>query len=230
MLDSSQAQDVHQGCFAIKNGSIPKDYSGTSGNAQVDNITLQELVFMGTKMGVAPIFFFYNDYDGKNAYATDSIFQSNGPDGTVFFGRRLFNYEYISSVNGTAIPIVIAHEFGHIVDFKNGVLNEPEFRRELFADFFAGTYMSLRSREFKTTDVNGCYESFREMGDTKFGDPDFHGTPQQRGDALMAGYRAMERSYNNGAPLNLIQAIRLGRKYVQSIPLPDDPDVQKPVQ
>lgn len=224
---SFQPQKKFKGCFAMSNGVEPKNY-GRSGNVYIDDITTQEILFIQKSFLVAPIFFFYDDQTGKNAYATEKVYQQNGPDGTVFLGRRLFNSEYIRSAGGTSIPIIIAHEYSHIVDFMYGVLNEPGIRRELFADYLAGAYMSLRTRFFKLTDINACVESFKDMGGNDFTNPDFHGTPKQRGDALLAGYQAMEAHISVGKPFPLTELNKTAKGYVQKINLPKDQTATDP--
>lgn len=215
-----------KGCFANKDGTEPEEYWHSSGNQSIDQITGAELNFLSGRFGVRPGFFFYNDNNGKNSYATEDVYNSNFSDGTVFFGKRMFNSESISSWAGTSIPIVIAHEFGHIVDFKYGALNEPGIRRELFADYFAGLYMSIRNRTYAATDINACAKSFERMGDTDFGNPNHHGTPKQRQQALYSGYNLMETYFNTGRWLDLNNAIESAKSYVAKIPLPADDEVK----
>ncbi|MDQ6903349.1 MAG: DUF2800 domain-containing protein [Bacteroidota bacterium] len=220
-------QRIYKGCFAISNGAEPKNY-GRSGNLEIDRITTQEIFFIQQRFLVAPIFFFYDDANGKNAFATEKVYQQNGPDGTVFLGRRLFNSEFIRSPGGTSIPIIIAHEYAHIVDFKYGVLNEPGIRRELFADYLAGAYMSLRNRFFKQTNIYACVQSFEDMGGTDFSNPDFHGTSEQRGNALLAGYNEMEAHVSTGTPFLLTDINKAAKAYILKIKIPKDFSAKDP--
>jgi hypothetical protein len=217
------------GCYALAGGKLP-DPSKTflsSGNFQIDQVTAKELNFISSCFLTRPGFYFYDEGNGKNAFATKSAYLNGFPDGTIFFGKTLFNSEYIKSLGGTTIPIIIAHEFGHIVDFKFGALNSTGMKRELFADFLAGAYMSVRTRSgFANTDIYACFSSFEELGDTNFGDPDHHGTPEQREDALSSGFYYMENGYTTGVLIGLAQIIKAAKTYVSDIEDPVDPSVK----
>lgn len=171
---------------------------------------------------VAPVFYFYDDKNGNNAMATDEVVQAYGPDGTVIFGKRLFYREFIKTYGGTTIPIIMAHEYAHIVDYKFGALqNAGSKRSELFADFLAGLYMQGRMYRGYFTDVNACLESFRSMGDTEFGNADTHGSPLERYNALKKGYNTGRSYAAMGMGVYLTQAIEIGKAYVNTIPIDD---------
>ncbi|MBS1664771.1 MAG: hypothetical protein JST68_27240 [Bacteroidetes bacterium] len=179
------------------------------------NPTVQVIVEIQNAFLVYPVFFFYDDKDHNNAMATDEVVQANGPDGTVIFGRRFFNREFIKTIGGTTIPVIMAHEYAHIVDYKFGVLENAGVKRaELFADYFAGLYMYLRVLKNETTDIAKCYESFRSMGDTDFGKPSTHGTPEERYKALNSGFKTAQAYAARGILMNLDMAINEGKKYV----------------
>ncbi|SHJ58646.1 hypothetical protein SAMN02745146_3446 [Hymenobacter daecheongensis DSM 21074] len=216
----ASAQDDY--CYGAEQGKHSirdlKLYS-TSGNYQVDQITIQELSFMSSRFLVYPVLYFY---DGENAFASKDQLSPNGPDGTVAFGFQLFNREYIRYPGGPSIPIIIAHEFGHIVQFKYGGFSHISImKKELFADYLAGAYLLIRGG----LNIDAVQESFEEMGDTDFGSLDHHGTPEQRTAALAEGYNdAMREGYR----FTLSRAITLGRKYVLSIPDPENEDEVEP--
>jgi predicted metalloprotease len=212
----------NENCFGAKNGDVSFDniqLFSTSGNQHIDQVTIQELLFMNTRFLVYPVLFFY---DGDNAMATRKIYSPKGPDGTVAFGHQLFNSLLIRDGGfGAAIPIVIAHEFGHIVQFKyGGFKNVSNMRKELFADYLAGAYLAIRGG----LDVNVVLEAFEDMGDTEFGSVDHHGSPEQRRDALLEGYNHV---FLYGSTFTLSAAIRLGKEYVNSIE-DYDPDIEDP--
>src|SRR5690606_13348666 len=128
-----------------------------------------------------PVLFFY---EGDNAMATRQQYSPNGPDGTVVFGFQLFRREAIRDPNGSSIAIIIAHEFGHIVQFKyGGFTGMPTFRKELFADYLAGAYLRIRGG----LNINAVLEAFNDMGDRNFDSIDHHGTPEQREGAIRKG-------------------------------------------
>lgn len=195
------------------------DLYSTSGNLAIDQVTTNELLLLQSSFLVYPIFFFYDDNDGKNAKATDEVLYPHGPDGTVIFGKRFFNREYVRSYGGTSIPIVIAHEYAHIVDYKYGVLEHASSKkRELFADVFAGMYMAVRSSKGWFTNMSAVYQCFEELGDTDFGSEDNHGTPTERNNAVGHGYNYIFGNLNQGIYVDLNAAIREASRYVSQFP------------
>lgn len=198
----------------------------TSGNYILDQQTNFELSFLGNAFLVYPNFFFYDDNDGKNSKATDEITISNLPDGTIIFGKRLFSSQLLRPNGITVIPVMMAHEFAHIVDFKYGALNHvSNKKKELFADYLAGVFMSVRRHNLAVVfDINVAVESFEELGDTDFGDVDKHGDAEERGAALLAGFESAESYYSQGTvyKLTLLQTIKEAKEYLKTIKDGDD--------
>lgn len=220
---SSFANGQEEACLRASEGEslLDKTLYNSSGNVYIDNVTVQELNFMTTRFLVRPSFFFC---EGDNAEASKEIALVNYPDGTVAFGSQLFNREYIRSPGGPSIPIIIAHEFGHIVQYKyGGFKNFSVMRKELFADYLAGAYLQIRGG----LDWNAVLECFEEMGDTDFGSLDHHGTPEQRTSALKKGGNDVLIYGNN---FTLSRAISLGKAYVKNIKDPNDDDTVDPEQ
>jgi hypothetical protein len=217
----TQAQfDNH--CFGAKNGEATFDgiqLYGTSGNAYIDAMTIRELTFMNSRYLVYPVLFFY---DGDNALSTKVRYSSNGPDGTIAFGFQLFNREIIRDATGASISIIIAHEFGHIAQFKfGGFRNMSNKRKELFADYLAGVYLRARGG----LNIESVFSAFESMGDSDFGSADHHGTSQERTDALRQGWIDCNANSFN---FPMIKAIEFGKKYVMDIEDDDDSDVVDP--
>lgn len=225
---SAYAQRRYMICSAKGSSSIQERYQlfSSSGNYQIDQATVSELTLLQSSFLVKPIFYFYNDSDGKNSKATDEVLNYNGPDGTVIFGRRLFNSEYIRTNGGTTIPIIIAHEYAHIIDFKYGALqNATPKQRELFADVFAGMYMFvLYNLNGRYTDIQGVFNCFEDLGDTQFGEEDEHGSADERSDAVKHGYNFMVQSYQSGIRIDLKAAIKEAVSYVKGLEDEEDED------
>ncbi|MFD2963705.1 MULTISPECIES: hypothetical protein [Olivibacter] len=196
---------------------------GSSGNAIIDQVTNQELLLLQSSFLVYPIFYFYDDSEGRNAKATDEVTNQRGPDGTVIFGRRLFNREFVRSSGGTTIPIIIAHEYAHIVDFKYGVLEHAsQKKKEIFSDVFAGMYMYVRGMKGWATDLSAVQQCFEEMGDTDFGNEEHHGTPEERTRAVFYGYNLMLQNHSQGVFVDLNMAIKFASSYVEQLDEDDD--------
>lgn len=94
----------------------------------------------------------------------------------------------------TMLPIyaILAHEFGHQVQFENGWLDPCDYvvNEELEADMWAGYYVGNRlaiGYEKRQT-----LQQFYELGTGDFLDPDFHGSPYQRSHAFIDGLLVAE--------------------------------------
>jgi hypothetical protein len=87
------------------------------------------------------------------------------------------------------IPTILAHEFAHILQFKNQFPKLPTAKwQELHADFMAGWFTGHRSRYRPHVAMNSLIAIFN-VGDFAFNHPGHHGTPQERVAAFDAGYR-----------------------------------------
>lgn len=178
-----------QGCFLSSNPTVISGTTNTSGNANIDNVTIKEFQQLLNIFPVRPNFMYLNENGSPNAFATSRITNTAFPDGSILLGLGLINAECTQSPSGTcsSIPIILAHEFGHIIDFKNGLSLNGKYK-ELFADYIAGSYLFHRATIFGWLNINEVAKSFYDKGSYNFNHPDFHGTPQERIDALTAGY------------------------------------------
>ena len=205
-----------QGCFLNGGSSNLGQTTKFSGNPNFDQINTQEYYYLVQKFGVSPDLYYLQDGDTPNAYATPKVSNPNLQDGTVLIGFSLIQQECLQSSSGTcsAIPIVMAHEFAHIVDFKFGTGLSGK-HKELFADYLAGCYMYFRSVEFKTTFVQEAALSFFQKGDYSFNSPLHHGTPNQRYNCLMNGYQLAYNMSMRGQHLSLQGAVNAAIQYVR---------------
>ncbi len=94
----------------------------------------------------------------------------------------------------TMLPIyaILAHEFGHQVQFANGWMNPCDYvvNEELEADMWAGYYVG--SSLAIGYEVRQTMQQFYELGTGDFLDPDFHGSPYQRSHAFIDGIMVAE--------------------------------------
>jgi hypothetical protein len=189
-----------------------------SGNRDFDNALAFTLSRMTDVLQVLPGFAYYDDVDGKNAYATDQRRLSNA-DGTVLFGLRLLREMLTEPEHpDVAVTAICAHEFGHIVQYKlrlvPGLLagQDTVKRVELHADFLAGFYAGVRkigkpdypAAVFATTKYS--------KGDNFINNPNHHGRPEERASAIVRGF---ETAYRERRSLN--DAIQIGIKYVSAL-------------
>lgn len=159
-----------------------------SGNPALDRALAKSLARISHLFSVLPGFTYYND-DGKpNAKATPEMILDR-TDGTVMFGlsllQELLNHH---SRPDASIIAVCAHEFGHIVSYKNGMIRDlcpsptQPFRGEQFADYMAGYFAGTRKLEHPDFPAAAFAVTQKEFGG---GD---HGTGAQRGNAVQQGF------------------------------------------
>jgi predicted metalloprotease len=166
-------------------------------------------------LNVTPSFAYYDDYDGPNAFASAKK-RVAGTDGMVLFGQRFLKKLMASpEAPDATVAGVCAHEFGHILQYKLGLdkdLSEgqPTVKRvELNADFFAGYFAGVRKRESPKFNAAVIALTQFNSGDNMVKNPAHHGTPAERGKAIVKGYQT---GHDDRKPL--LDAIKIGVEYV----------------
>jgi predicted metalloprotease len=90
-----------------------------------------------------------------------------------------------------AVAYVIAHEYGHNVQQERGILagHMRVLPTELNADCLAGTWAHWRYGQggLDPSDVQEALDAALAVGDFDLLNPQHHGTPQERHDALLTG-------------------------------------------
>lgn len=184
-------------CFINSVGSLGQ-LSKTTNNPIIDQkltYTWQDLNYV---FGVYVDAYVYDDSESPNAFATTPI--NPGFDGMIAFGINLLTQQLSNWSQGEyAVAGVMAHEWAHVAQLKNGC-NLATMQKELHADFLAGYFFG--KRQFLADGLNNFATTLYNMGDRNFWDPNHHGTPEQRVQAMKAGYQAarmgMGYAYQNG--------------------------------
>ena len=166
---------------------------------------------------VYPGFGFYEDEEEPNAFATPkTVIQ--GTKGTVAFGYTLLRNSLRTNPSGISIMGIIAHEFGHIVQYEQGIENRLKKGQstvrlsELHADFLAGFYAGRRKLNFSDMDTDGLGDTFLGIGDFNYKNPQHHGTPQERIAALTEGFKLGKRM-----EYNILDVVNKGIEVVSKI-------------
>lgn len=158
---------------------------------------LQTLNDLHQRFGVLPGFAFFEENGSPNALASSIDFlgqsdpSNSRPDGTVLLGLNLLDQLMGFDIHpDAAVVAVCAHEFGHILSFRNGMIRELKpnkdtspFRAEQFADFISGYYAGVRKLE----DPDFPAVVFTHAIETYGGGA--HGTSIQRTEAVMEGFK-----------------------------------------
>lgn len=158
-----------------------------SGNPVLDRALARGLATISKTFDVLPGFSYYRETRGKNAKATpENLVQRT--DGTVLFGLEMLSYLLNRPHPDAAILAVCAHEFGHILSYKNGMIDRlaigGAYRAEQFADYMAGYFAGTR----RLLDASYPAVIFASTQNA-FGGGD-HGTGSQRAEAVQTGYLA----------------------------------------
>lgn|SRR5690554_4292954 len=193
-----------QGCYFGSGALLAHNITNTSGNVHFDQINIREYNLLTDVFGVYPDFYYLYDTGAPNAYATPENFIGTNSDGTIMLGFNLIHSECGRSISRTcsSIPIILAHEFGHILDFKYGTGLTGK-NKELFADFIAGSYLYYRANMIGRLNIQEVAYSFFEKGEYNFNHPNHHGTPHQRYACLNAGYTLAQQNAINGQHLSI---------------------------
>lgn len=175
------------------NGNTQRELrlSTTTGNANLDQVINLDMYSLYDLFDVRANIYMYSDNEGPNAMASPSVSDIRFPNGTVLLGSNLLIKEFENSQTKLlfSIPAILAHEMGHILQFKLGSQLSVT-QKELQADFLAGYYLRVRSSRIPAATLpEEAFKSFFDKGDYEFNNPNHHGTKEQRLAAIKAGYK-----------------------------------------
>ena len=182
-----QGLEIHS--FAGSANSIPQNLVGSSGIPALDRTLQQEKHLLDRAFRVSPSFSFLKGANSGGAFATSQNYLNPNASGTVMFGLDLMKADWQDT--GSAIAGIMGHEWAHIFQFAylgRGIQNSRVYQRELQADFLASWYLVARGLD--TGNVFNLKEftnSLYAKGDFDFQNPNHHGTPVQRFEALLKG-------------------------------------------
>jgi Putative neutral zinc metallopeptidase len=186
-----------------------------SGDPQFDYALAQTLSRLADTFKVLPGFCYYHDEDAPNAYATPRV-RMKRADGTVFLG-----FSYLKKLLGfaespdAAVAAACAHEFGHILQYKHGLLKAvlagqaTAKRSELQADYFAGYFAGVRKLQKRDYPAAIFAVQAHAAGDFNVDRRRHHGSPDERAAAVVRGFEVGYRERRR-----LAEAIQIGMNYV----------------
>jgi hypothetical protein len=197
--------------------SLDSSAAFATGDSNLDHQLGQALVRATQFFGITPAFGFY---EKKNAQASPSVSSKfRGTWGTVLFGTPLFEDELKArDPSGMTIIAIVAHEFGHIIQFKRNLreqilANQPTVKRlELHADILSGYYIGSMKRLNPNLQVYSAGQVFDRIGDSDFSSPTHHGTSQERVKASQFGF-----NYGKAGTASLDGVINAGLQYVSKV-------------
>jgi hypothetical protein len=189
-------------------------FESSSGDRDLDRALAISLSELSDMFGVLPGFAFFDDGDTLrgNAFAGPSK-RLGRADGSVAFGKKLLHILLQEEHGEAAVIGVCAHEFGHIAQWKHKVRdtlisNGKVKRLELHADYCAGYFAGRRKLEKRDFPAAVIAQAQYAEGDYAMASVDSHGTPEERGQAVVEGFEAayrhsktFDRAFNDGIKL-----------------------------
>lgn len=193
--DGDPLTDGVAGCYApafsgAQAGQFGCGILNTSGDFAFDRAFADEIFLQSNFWMNIPATVWLFDECGpssKNAYSHPSQY--------IMMGIWLANDVIITTQSTLPIAGVLAHEWGHQVQFQRGwmVQSEPTVRRtELEADMFSGLYVAWE-KNWAGAEFDAYYQYLFQLGDYNFNDPGHHGTPNQRLAAGAVGMNVAEQ-------------------------------------
>ena len=142
----------------------------------------------------------YQDVEcgGEPAATPENAFYCGETDEIAWDEPGLF-IPYYRENGDLAVGIVLAHEWGHLIQNRLELDFPITYEQELNADCLAGAWLGGMEDEGlldgrapgERGDIDEAIESIFSLGDspdTPFEDPEAHGQPEERVDALGTGY------------------------------------------
>jgi hypothetical protein len=190
---------VFAGCYTpnANTGNVDCGLASSLGDPNSDTTFQAEVSFQGKFWnGIPANVHPWNDCNGANALSL--------PSGDILYGVNLFQ-QLVTAYGGDAAPIsgVLAHEWGHQIQFDNGwsASDEPTSRPvELEADAFSGFYMAL-GESYSWSSIDNYFSAVTSFGDYNFNSPAHHGTPQERLAAAQLGFQTAIQAIQTGTQL-----------------------------
>lgn len=195
-----------------------------TGNPDID-VELDKAVKIAAEiLDVNPAFGFFDpdkfavdERKGMNAFAYPRNAENlPGTRGIVTFGMGRFRTElYGYDGSGTTVMAIIAHEFGHVLQYDRGYrLAITKLQCENNADFLAGYYLARRKLVVPSVAFDRAASLFERLGRAANGDPArTHGDSRERVAAAEAGFRA-GYDYRMG----LADAVKAGWDHIEYRP------------
>ena len=213
-VPSTPARRTFVGCYAAGagSGSLGCGVGRTLGDPAADAAFLSEIQYQSQFWGGVPATVYVLDEcqpEYANAYAL--------PSREILFGRHLFHKLARQYGNGLPISGVLAHEWGHQVQFAYGWMNAGGGTvrpTELEADAFAGYFMAL-AKSWAWPLIGSYFQSVYNSGDTNFNHPSHHGTHQERLAAARLGFEAAGYAIRLGRPLHYVELHQAFRQQIQ---------------
>lgn len=185
-------------------------YLASTKNSLLDNLILCQKAKLESLFGIQVKL---NISKGTNGLAYPFCSLDNC-SGTIDLGVDLLKSEYKKEVGSYFIIGILAHEFAHLVQFKNNMHFDSTVQQEIHADILAGWYLGYYfdqvigdspDRYLGASDLmytikkfkNELKISFGQIGDTQYYSVEHHGNFLTRSMAFHHGIDSYDRGFKN---------------------------------
>ncbi len=194
----------------------PFGYSDEKANAYADSVATLLKMYPQYNNGNHPVFTYNQLAPPDSTYAGIGRVPAK-----IIIGDGLLQGFDAIGYGDIAPQAILAHEYGHHIQYKLGVLVRgmkrgeeliPKTARriELMADAYAAYYLSHpRGAAMQGENMQRVQEVFSNTGDCRFDDNSHHGTPTQRRAATEWGYNLANDAQQQGRILPARELARL---------------------
>lgn len=134
----------------------------------------------------------------------------------IYLGYYMFHTLVNQFGNSLPAAGVLAHEWGHQVQFAFRWYSDPVRPMELEADAFSGYYMALR-KGWAWSYMSSYFQAVYSFGDTNFNAPDHHGTPQERLAMARVGFDTAVHASTMGRPFSYFELHEIFYQAISSL-------------
>lgn len=214
-------RDAHGNVY--KNTTVVTNVLILYGYPDADAAAIADL--LKTVFGSSDFFYYNHPLLTFNAFSAPADPYFNTPKKVVMGDGIMQAYKDLG-YGDVAPQAILAHEYGHQVQFANNVDfgNSPEGTRrtELMADAFSAYYLTnKRGAALNWKRVKEFLTVFFDIGDCQFDNPGHHGTPNQRMKAAMFGYQLATDAQKQGKIIASADFIALFDAALPNIVAPD---------
>jgi uncharacterized protein len=111
---------------------------------------------------------------------------------TVYITQQHIRMAY--RYGDAALAYILAHEYAHAAQTVGGFRPKNITQIELQADCLAGFYMgAMPNVTFDTQDIQQIAQIAYQVGDYEVNNRQHHGTPQERAQAVLSGFKASQQ-------------------------------------
>ncbi len=190
-----------------------------SGVDSLDSFIAGEANYLASYLRVWPQLAYFDEKspDKANAFASPpGAMGVTNNYGMVGIGLQLIkkiktNFSSLGVYSNYIVAAILAHEFAHITQIQSAMrgqhfgITARGKKPELHGDFVAGVYLASRHSDALAFGIDlskvveGAFYDFMSKGDTYFTHPLHHGTPQERLNAVRAGFNHAYGLISRGA-------------------------------